>query len=128
MIGTGHSFQSMSGVALLAAGLAFSVLAQAFGSWFLEAVTGGRLIAVMTVLLQLSLKRGDLLLQCFHLLLSGIDLLPEAFYLLLQQQNVIYQGLEVFASYGNQFVAGQQRGAPVLANRVGVLNLLPQIP
>ena len=91
MIGTGHFFQSMAGVALLAAGLALSVLAKAFGSWFLEAVTGGRLIAVTTVLLQLSLKRGDLLLQRFHLLL-------EAFYLLLQQQNVIYQGLEVFAS------------------------------
>ena len=113
MIGTGHSFQSMSGVALLAAGLALSVLAKAFGSWFLEAVTGGRLIAVTTVLLQLSLKRGDLLLQRFHLLLSGIDLLSEAFYLLLQQQNVIYQGLEVFASYGNQCVAGQQRAAPI---------------
>ena len=50
MIGTGHFFQSMSGVALLAAGLALSVLAKAFGSWFLEAVTGGRLIAVTTVL------------------------------------------------------------------------------
>lgn len=98
MIGVGHSFQSMSGVSRLTTGLALSILAQAFGSWFLEAVTGGRLTAVTTVLLQLSLQRSDSLLQQFHLLLSGFGLLPEAFFLLLQQQNVIHQGLKVFAS------------------------------
>jgi len=98
MIGVGHSFQSMSGVSRLTTGLAFSILAQAFGRWFLEAVTGGRLTAVATVLLQLNLQRSDSLLQQFHLLLSGFGLLPEAFFLLLQQQNVIHLGLKVFAS------------------------------
>ena len=127
MIGVGHSFQSMSGVPRLATGLALSILAQAFGSWFPIAVTGGRLTAITTVLLQLSLQRSDSLLQQFHLLLRGFGLLPEAFFLLLQQQNVIHQGLKVFASQGEQFVAGQQRATPVLANRVWVLNLLPQI-
>jgi hypothetical protein len=85
-------------VSRLTPGLPLSTLAQAFGIGFLEAVTGGRFIAVTTVLLQLSLQRSDSLLQQCHLLLSGFGLLPEAFFLLLQQQNVIHQGLKVFAS------------------------------
>ena len=121
MIGVGHSLQRISGVSRLTPGLALSTLAQAFGIGFLEAVTGGRLIAVTTVLLQLSLQRSDSLLQPFHLLLNSFGLLPEAFFLLLQHQNVLHQGLKVVASQSNQFVAGQQGAAPVLANTVGSL-------
>jgi len=49
----------MAGMAVLSAGLALALLAQAFRRWFLEAVAGGRFAAVARVLGKLLFQVSD---------------------------------------------------------------------